>query len=35
MANTGVTETVATSIDVVAAILQAELIQNSVLLPTI
>ena len=32
---TGVTETVATSIDVVAAILQAELIQNAVLLPTI
>ena len=33
--STGVTETVATSIDVVAAILQAELIQNSVLLGTV
>jgi len=35
MASTGVTETVATSIDVVAAILQAELVQNSVLLGTV
>ena len=35
MASTGVTETVATSLDVVAAILQAELVQNSVLLGTV
>ena len=35
MADTGVTETVATSIDVVAAILQQELIEKAVLLGTI
>ena len=35
MADTGVTETVATSIDVVSAIMQKELIQNSVLLGTV
>ncbi len=33
--STGITETVATAIDVVGAILQAELVQNSVLLPTV